>query len=265
MKKSKVCRRAIKAFIESYPESTLPAELSDHIRSCAFCQREVALIEKTLKAAEMDAAGFKVDLARTDWEKFAEEVTDRVFLGARESSGVDRRTVSVRRPVFQPWLKPVTAGLIMGLVIGSLAMLLILKGRSPRAADGNYYASEVFIERLEAEAARRGVVDYLEKSRFILRDIYAAGEPAEGLDLAGDREAVRELLAMKHYLNPQLEKHRMAKAKAICDQIESLFRELVQVDESLSRLELERLRRVIEEKNLFLKINIVSQEIGSEV
>ncbi len=53
----------------------------------------------------------------------------------------------------------------------------------------------------------------------------------------------------------------MAKARAICDQIELLFLELTQMSSELSEVEIERIRSFIEERQLLLKINLVEKEL----
>ncbi len=57
----------------------------------------------------------------------------------------------------------------------------------------------------------------------------------------------------------------MAKAKAICDQIETLFFELSQFDGELAAAELGRIRGYVEERQLLLKINLVKKELQSGV
>jgi hypothetical protein len=57
----------------------------------------------------------------------------------------------------------------------------------------------------------------------------------------------------------------MAKAKAICDQIEMLFLELAQVGDDLPAAELQRIQGFVEERQLLLKINLVKKELQSGV
>ena len=57
----------------------------------------------------------------------------------------------------------------------------------------------------------------------------------------------------------------MAKAKALCDQIETLFLELSQIDTDLPAAELAKLRSYVEERQLLLKINLVKKELESGV
>jgi hypothetical protein len=77
----------------------------------------------------------------------------------------------------------------------------------------------------------------------------------------GAARETRELLSKKKFLNPQLEKARMAKAKDICDQIELLFYELTRVSEELTAAERQEIQSLIEEKNLLLKIKLLRKEL----
>jgi hypothetical protein len=74
-------------------------------------------------------------------------------------------------------------------------------------------------------------------------------------------QKARGLLAKKKYISPQLDKFKMAKAKAICDQIEYLFYELVQISAQLSEEEVSKIQNMIEEKRLLLKIRLLKKEL----
>lgn len=256
--KSKKCGKAIGAYIAVGPGGEFSAAAAGHIKSCPACRREKTMIDRMLAAA--GTADLTEARAGIDWDALAERVTDNVF----SRSGRDRSPLPKRRSALRPFLRPVMAGLLLGVIVGSLATFYALRGRGGKPSGGSYYASDAFIERLETEAARRQLVDYLEKSRFILRDIYGSGAKLERTGLQSGREALKSLLAEKRYLNPQLEKRRMVKAKLVCDQIEMLFQELLQQAPGLTVAELDRLRQLIDENNLILKINIVKKEIEGE-
>jgi len=68
-------------------------------------------------------------------------------------------------------------------------------------------------------------------------------------------------LSKKKYIDNQLDKVKLAKAKAICDQIELLFFELTQISEDLSPEDLRKIQRLIEERQLLLKIKLVRKEL----
>ena len=200
-----------------------------------------------------------------DWEALPGLIADKAL--------AEPRRAEPARPAAGPWgwlwalrMKPVLAGLAAGLVVGAAAMYFILKAPSAGpAADSAYYASGEFLDRAELEMARRNTLDYLEKSQYMLLDVFdSAGKgPAEPAALRNER--ARDLLQKKKYLNAQLERFQMAKAKAICDQIEMLFRELSEISEEMSATELQRIRVLVEERQLLLKINLVKRELQSGV
>jgi hypothetical protein len=145
-------------------------------------------------------------------------------------------------------------------------MYLALRRPSSGPGEGQaFYASREFLDRVELEMARRETVDYLEKSQYVLLDVFgrAPGQAAARPGLSALQ--ARELLSKKKYLNTQLERYQMAKAKVLCDQIEALFLELAQVSGGLPEAELAKIRGLIEDRQLFLKINIVKKELQNGV
>ena len=71
----------------------------------------------------------------------------------------------------------------------------------------------------------------------------------------------RDLIARKKYLNPQLDKFGMAKAKELCDQIELLVFELTQLSPEVGAVEVERIRGMVSDRQLLMKIRLVKKEL----
>ncbi len=198
-----------------------------------------------------------------DWEALPALIADRVLAQeGRAAGGARPRPFSFRPAGFR--LRPALAGLAAGLVLGAVAMTLVLKAPGPRRA-GAYYASGEFLDRAELEMARRGAVDYLEKSQYVLLDVFEPDQVGPVAPASLRMARARDLLQKKKYLNGQLERFQMAKAKAICDQIEMLFLELAQIDEEMTAAELGKIRGFVEERQLLLKINLVKKELESGV
>jgi hypothetical protein len=128
-----------------------------------------------------------------------------------------------------------------------------------------YYASGEFLDRAELEMARRETVDYLEKSQYVLLDFFGTPSGQAGARPAASVAQARELLSKKKYLNRELERFQMAKAKAICDQIEMLFLELAQLSDELPEAELAKVRNLMQDRQLLLKISLVKKELQNGV
>jgi hypothetical protein len=210
----------------------------------------------------VDAVGREMQsiLAGIDWNVQAEKITASVW-DAQPAPRKERKrawgwTAGLR-------LKPVLAGLLIGIVMGGAGMFVAYKGgffEKPKVE--TLFASREFLDRVDQEMARRETLDYLDKSQYVLLEL-AQSQSGSGdcrLSDAAARET-RELLAKKKYLNPQLEKVRMAKAKDICDQIEMLFYELAQVSEGLTPAQCRGIQEMVEEKNILLKIKLLKKEL----
>jgi hypothetical protein len=202
----------------------------------------------------------KAALGEIDWDAQAEKVVAAVWDGRARPRGVERLGW---RGMFAPRLRPVLAGLLLGILVGAAAMFMVYRGgllEKPPAE--TFFASNEFLGRIDQEIARRDTLDYLEKSQYVLLEL-AQTQTESGdcrLTEAAARET-RELLSKKKYLNPQLEKARMLKAKAICDQIEILFYELAQVSEGLTPAQCRGIQSMIEGKDILLKIKLLKKEL----
>ena len=239
--------------------------MDEHLEKHPERRAEADAIERLLKETEAVRTEIRQAAASVDWDALPAVIADRAF--AAEGQAVRRAPVS--RPL--NWvaalrMKPVLVGLAAGLVVGAAAMYFALRAPEPGAGrDSGYYASGEFLDRAELEMARRNTLDYLEKSQYVLLDVFDSADEGPIVPAAVRSERTRDLLQRKKYLNAQLERFQMAKAKAICDQIEMLFLELSQIDDELPAAELGRIRGFVEERQLLLKINLVKKELQSGV
>jgi hypothetical protein len=265
MKKHQDFRRDGPAFLIGELGRERSELMASHLKECPDCREELEDIQKTVDAAGLIRGDLEKAMASVDWETLPSKIADYVF--ARESRQPRQSPAGRLRAWFaQPRMRPVYAGVGLGLVIGIMSTYLLLKkpGVSGSRAEG-YFASPQFLDRVEVEMARRETVDYLERSRYVLLDFVQASDGAAGARNALAGERARDLLTRKKYLNPQLERGRMTTAKAICDQIELLFLELSQVTKNMTPAELKKIQDIIQESQLLLKINLVKKELQSGV
>ena len=239
--------------------------MDEHLDKCPECRAEAEAVERLLKETEAVRSEIRAAAASVDWDALPGTIADLVLAGEPEAGRVPRmaRLWAWLAPLR---MRPVLAGLLGGLVVGAAAMYLVLKAPGGRPdAGGAYYASGEFLDRAELEMARRSTLDYLEKSQYMLLDAFGSGEEGPVVPAAVRSEQARDLLARKKYLNDQLDRFQMAKAKVLCDQIEVLFQELSHISEELSVAELARIRDLVEERQILLKINLVKKELQSGV
>lgn len=265
MSKCRLGKRGLVAYLGGEMSNRDREDVRHHIETCPACADEVRAIEKLLEGAGSLGQSMKKVLASIDWDAQAEKIVSTVW---EEKSPARTEPGRERLWLFGLRFRPVLAGLILGILVGAVAMFFAYRSGAFRKPEAEaFFASSEFLSRVDQEMARRETLDYLEKSQYVLLEL-AQTQTETGdcrLTQAATRET-RELLSKKKYLNPQLEKVRMAKAKAICDQIELLFFELAQVSENLTPAQCRGIQNMIEEKNILLKIKLLKKELqGSEV
>jgi Putative zinc-finger len=235
-------------------------DIRHHIETCPACADEARAVEKLLEGADSLGRDMKDALAGIDWDVQAEKIVSAVW---RDNIRTQKEPRHERRWLFGVRFQPALAGLLLGILVGAGAMFVAYRSGAFRKPPAEaFFASSEFLGRVDQEMARRETLDYLEKSQYVLLEL-AQSQTESGdcrLSEAAAREA-RELLSKKKYLNPQLEKARMAKAKAICDQIEILFYELAQVSEGLTPGQCRGIQNRIEGKNMLLRIKLLKKEL----
>jgi len=249
------------AFLSGDLEEGRRRTMTEHLVKCPDCRAEADEMRRVLEKTEAVKAEIREAVASVNWEALPAMIAGRVL------ANTGKPEKAPRAGWFRAWafplrMKPVLAGLAAGLIVGAAAMYLALRTPGPRpGGDTGYYASGEFLDRAELEMARRNTLDYLEKSQYVLLDVFESAGEGGAAPTAFSSEQARDLLSKKKYLNAQLERFQMAKAKAICDQIEMLFLELAQISDELSAAEFGWIRGFVEERQLLLKINLVRKEL----
>jgi len=251
------------AFLYGELRESEKESLKSHIKSCKKCRIELEQLSKIYKAANALNQDIDGAVASIDWQNLPAKIVDMVFK-KKVSSVPEPRRRGFWRLLFQPRFKPAFAGVLLGVLLGSLVTFLIFQSRPVRVSEnGKIIVPQGFYEKMELEMARRETIDYLEKSEYLLLDfVQSSPEKFAGSwqsEFASQK--TKNLLSKKKYIDPQLDKFKLAKAKLICDQIELLFFELMQISERLSEEELKKIQTLIEERQLLLKIKLVKKEL----
>lgn len=261
--KCKKINRDLVAFLYGELDKNTRAKIRSHLDICPYCQGELRALKEFIRTADSLNEDFEEAMTSVDWNTLPDQIGQAAF---GDEAGLSRR---VPRRTFwnilvQSRLRPVYAALLVGLVLGSLATLIVTRPLLVRKFRGeSFLVSQEFLDRVELEMARRDTLDYLEKSQYILLDFVQASpeKTTPSWRRALVSQAANDLLAKKRYINPQLDKFHMAKAKEICDQIEFLFFELTQISDQLSAKELRNIQDLIENNQLLLKIKLLKEDL----
>jgi hypothetical protein len=259
MSACKVRRDEWIAFMSHELETGREKALSDHLGTCRSCRDEVEDLRALFEEADALGEEARAALASVDWDAIPARIAARLPERAVSTPGFGAR---FRASVWSPRLRPALAGLLAGIILGGAAAFFALRKPSGRGAASDFFASGEFLDRVELELARRQTLDYLDKGQYLILDVLEtpAGSGRPGPDAAASREA-RDLIASKKYLNPQLDKFGMAKAKELCDQIELLVFELTQLSPEVGAAEVDRIRGMVSDRQLLMKIRLVKKEL----
>lgn len=260
----KICKKYKKewpAFISGQLSPGRTEEMAAHLQTCAACRAELDETQKLMAMTESFKAELQEVMATVDWEALPADITDKVW--ERKMRLAPAAAPSPGR--LWKW-QPAVAGLFIGLLLGGVLTFLVFKPQKPgglmaRQETGLSLPADM-VDRVDLALARRETIDYLERSQYLLLDLMQNGQPGESSLIRQER--IKQLLTEKKYLNNQLDDWRLMKARAICDQIELLFLELSQLSPELSARELEKVREMVEEKQLLLKINLVKKELQQD-
>jgi hypothetical protein len=263
MKNCKRYQKDLAAYLYKELSESEYSLLESHIKTCSDCREELDHLQRVLEGADAFQGEVKRAMGAVNWDALPDRIAD-IVLTKVPSSVIKDRPMRFWSFLLQPKFRPVYAALFIGILIGVMFTIVIFRSpQSSRLAEQDLIVSERVLETMDIEVARRETLDYLDKSQYLLLDfIQAPPEDSTRFwqsDFASSK--ARSLLSRKKYLNQQLDKYQMAKAKAICDQIEFLFFELTQISDELSMAELERIQNLIQERQLLLKIRLVKKEL----
>ncbi|HZX10468.1 MAG TPA: zf-HC2 domain-containing protein [Acidobacteriota bacterium] len=266
MKDCKNIKKDLVAYIYNEIDEQKKSQIQEHLNSCPECQKEVEELKEVLLCADTYKKEINEAVESVDWEALPSQIADQVIpKNQTQKQSTENKFKKLLNSIFTARLAPVYAALLAGIIMGGVLTFMILRpGRAPEGtAPTQFMVSRDFIETMDVEMARRETLDYLEQSKYLLLDfVQTSPEKADQYWKSDFVEAkTSELLSKKRYMNQQLDKHHMAKAKAICDQIEILLMELAGMRGELSAAESRRIRDLIEQRQILLKINLVKKEL----
>lgn len=256
----------------------IAAQIEVHLRTCSSCQQDLAILQAILATSEKIKKEIELELEKVDWkglpiaiEKKIQEAVSRPRQIAWPWSPLFQGLSFINRSVLRhiqiirPWVFllrwSTLAGLIIGLFLGFISYHYLLRPEKKwTQAELMYQVPGPFLERVDEEMARKEVLDYLEKSRLILISMKQAVEVSPEV-IPLPPEKLRNLLWRKKYFSPQLDSFSLAKAKQILEEIDAFLLELALTEEKISSDEARHLVRLIDEKQLLLKIQLLLQEL----
>lgn len=256
------------AYIYNETDEKTNREIKAHLESCTECRREYEKLREVLLYADSLKEDIDKAVGSVDWDALPSQIAERAFSKKHNHNRQAHEKKTLKHFLnflFTPKWAPVYAALLAGIIIGgALTFIFLRPGAAPEETSPSpFMVSSDFIETMDVEMARRETLDYLEQSQYLLLDFVQSSPEGAAQHWGSDfmEAKTSELLSKKKYMNDQLDKYHMAKAKALCDQIEILLLELTAMSGELSDAERDRIRELIEQRQIILKINLIKKEL----
>lgn len=250
-------RRRVSLLAAGALEGRLRDETRRHVEACRRCREEHAALRAVVAAMEADPL------------RESEPPVPLAFLVGRVERELARAHVPAARP--RRWLValPVGAALLAAAV---LVPVLVARLRpAPEAARAEIPPAEVSplltedaLSRIERNLAREHAARYLSDAGEVLVSVAATGvdcDPAEErLDVGRAPERSRELLERRAMV-VRGGGEAVASARGVLDDVELALREVADLPSCVKRRDVERLRREVEDRQLLMRIRLMTREL----
>jgi hypothetical protein len=248
---------SVRDLLVLYGEGELPPadkrRVAEHIRVCPLCLAEVEKID-TVTSWLKDP-----DLFMTDdyaWHSLPGTLAARAREPNTRNPWVPSNLPSVL------WTACVAASLLLGW--GLIWMLNRPVPAPPPLARQGGSGNEAFLRQIESVHAREATARYLAECEVLLLNVVGAEKNCEGEkhDVSVEVARARELLQRKRILDVELRAPEVARAKDLCDQLESFLVNLSVSERCESSEELHTMERFIEREQLLLRIDLLQAELS---
>jgi hypothetical protein len=228
-----------------------------HVEACPRCREEHEALRAVVAAME------------TDPLREAEPGVPLAFLVGRVEREVERSLVPRERRRFL-WAALPAAAASIAVVVLAPAIVARLRP-APEAsraeippADASLLLTEDALARIERNLAREHAARYLSEAGEVLVAVAATGvdcDPAdERLDVGRAPERSRELLE-RRALVVRGGGEAVASAEGVLDDVELALREVADLPSCVRRRDVERVRREMEERQLLMRIRLMTREL----
>lgn len=234
---------------ELSPDESLKVQI--HLESCPDCREELAKLER-IRTSLADPDLFLPETVR--WEFLPQQIAARSQAGGRSPRWIPSN--------FGSWAWAASLG-------ASFLLVVALIGRFHQstlvpAVGGERPGNQEFVRLVESVHARDATARYLAECQDLILNVMRAEQSCTGekYDVSLEIARARELLQRKRMLDPELRDPRVARAKELCDELETILMNLSTAETCESRDAMKSLEHFIQREQLLLRINLVRSELS---
>jgi hypothetical protein len=250
-------RRLLSLLAAGVLEGSEREETLAHAASCPRCRADLDELRAVVAAMETDS------LREADPEMPLD------FLVARVEREVERALVRGERPRWWLVALPAAAAILaVAVIVPAILARLRPPPEAARAAippaEAGPLLSEDALARIERNLAREHAARYLSEAGEVLVAVAATGldcdEAEERLDVGQAPERSRALLERRAIV-VRGGGEAVASARGVLDDVELALREVADLPSCVRRRDVERLRREVEERQLLMRIRLMTREL----
>jgi hypothetical protein len=121
-----------------------------------------------------------------------------------------------------------------------------------------------FLGKMQVAYAREATAQYLSECQDLLLTLMRAGKNCDGnnYDVSFEVERARRLIQRKQLLDSELKSPDVARAKALCDELDNFLVHLSTSDRCESPDKMRRMESYIQKEQLLLRINLLQSELS---
>jgi len=250
-------RRLVSLLAAGVLEGREREEVVAHLAECPRCRDEHDALRAIVAAMEADPL------------REAEPPAPLSFLVARVEREVERALVPRGRPRW--WLVALPAAsavLAAAVLVPAIVSRLRPAPAAARAeippAEASTLLTEDALARIERNLAREHAARYLSEAGEVLVAVAATGVDCdradERLDVGRAPERSRELLERRTMV-VRGGGEAVSSARGVLDEVELALREVADLPSCVRRRDLEHLRREVEERQLLMRIRLMTREL----
>lgn len=227
------------------------AEIEAHLAECALCLKEAGEIE-SVRAALNDSGLFPP--REVAWEFLPQSLAAR-------AEEISKRNSWLRRGRFAWGL-----GLAASLVLGFTLIWTLDRPEQPLAPIASQVSqgNNAFLKQMQSVYARESTSQYLSGCQDLLLNVIRSEKTCLGAkhDVSLEIAQARGLLQQKRLLDSELRRPEVARAKELCDELESFLVDLSTSEKCETSGKLRTLEQFIQREQLLLRINLLRSELS---
>ncbi|MCP2520340.1 zf-HC2 domain-containing protein [Candidatus Aminicenantes bacterium AC-335-A11] len=254
------CRKIRKLLISFYLEELSYKKINfvkNHLKECEDCFKEFKNLKILFENLEDNKREINETINTINWENIPSMIMRRIEREIIREKRVYHLKIMKLNPIL-------TAVISLIIIIGITILILFQPWSKKHFAKNEFFVSSSSFENMEYSVARKETVEYLKQSQLLLTDLMKFTSPEEvdpwTIDLTSKR--AKDLLIQKKYFDEKLDSLSLMKARRICNQIEFLFYDVIQLKEQPDFENIKKIQQIIEKEQLLFRIRLIEKELS---